>query len=366
MPKFAPTSPDRAQATNWMNLCPRWTKDDNNIDTAPKVFQDTTPKMFQDVVLSIPELVHLIANRLARRDIAALIRVNRTWNSAWVPYLYESLHFYQYKRTNAYPKICKSGDHVKTLSLYYTKWASVRHLDFTPPPPPRLYNVTEDSIESRWQGFTARFHRLFRYQDVGNSRNFVETEDIKTNSPGSILGFWYAVRTSDYHESMDAQVFKTYLGELRRHCKEDLGFPEVVFVMNTVKSELYQRLQKMNANANMLNTLNKKQLYEIAKRPEYKVPLASEVIAQKSYLYERFDKCDEVWEDLVRLSTQNEERRIIQDRICLDESPASPLEFEATDSETEDEEDKEIAGADEDDYSLQGTKALSTLIGDGY
>ncbi|KAI7822370.1 hypothetical protein BC939DRAFT_503875 [Gamsiella multidivaricata] len=326
MPKFAPTSPDRAQATNWMNLCPRWTKDDNNIDTAPKVFQDTTPKMFQDVVLSIPELVHLIANRLARRDIAALIRVNRTWNSAWVPYLYESLHFYQYKRTNAYPKICKSGDHVKTLSLYYTKWAS----------------------------------------DVGNSRNFVETEDIKTNSPGSILGFWYAVRTSDYHESMDAQVFKTYLGELRRHCKEDLGFPEVVFVMNTVKSELYQRLQKMNANANMLNTLNKKQLYEIAKRPEYKVPLASEVIAQKSYLYERFDKCDEVWEDLVRLSTQNEERRIIQDRICLDESPASPLEFEATDSETEDEEDKEIAGADEDDYSLQGTKALSTLIGDGY
>ncbi|KAI7819908.1 hypothetical protein BC939DRAFT_505361 [Gamsiella multidivaricata] len=77
------------------------------------------------------------------------------------------------------------------------------------------------------------------------------------------------------------------------------------------------------------------------------------------YLYEGLDKCDEV-----RRSTQKEERYIIQDRVCLDERPASPLEFEVTDSETEDEEDKGPAAADEDDYSLQVVKALSTSIGD--
>ncbi|KAG0350513.1 hypothetical protein BGZ54_003774, partial [Gamsiella multidivaricata] len=118
MPILAPTVPDRVQAVNRMILRPRRTKNDNSVDTAPK--------MFQDIVFSIPELVHLITDHLATRDLTALIRVNRTWNSIWTPYLYQSLYFSLYQ-TNVYLKISKYGEHVKTLCLSFTTWASTQH-----------------------------------------------------------------------------------------------------------------------------------------------------------------------------------------------------------------------------------------------
>ncbi|KAG0350710.1 hypothetical protein BGZ54_003670 [Gamsiella multidivaricata] len=120
MLKLAPTVSDRAQAANRMILRPRRTKNNNSVDTAPK--------MFQNIVFSIPELVHLITDHLARRDLTALIRVNCTWNSIWVPYLYESLFFPQCGLFNAYPEISKYGDHVKTLGLSRTRWISARYL----------------------------------------------------------------------------------------------------------------------------------------------------------------------------------------------------------------------------------------------
>ncbi|KAG0352192.1 hypothetical protein BC939DRAFT_455227 [Gamsiella multidivaricata] len=119
MPKLPPTVPDRAQAANRMILRPRRTKSGNSVDTAPKVFQDT--------VFSIPELVHLITDHLIKRDLAVLIRVNRAWNSIWIPYLYKSLSFSHSDRTDVYPTICKYGDHVMTLCLTFTTWASTQH-----------------------------------------------------------------------------------------------------------------------------------------------------------------------------------------------------------------------------------------------
>ncbi|KAI7819828.1 hypothetical protein BC939DRAFT_505470 [Gamsiella multidivaricata] len=144
---------------------------------------------------------------------------------------------------------------------------------------PRLYNATEDSIEFRWQGFTARFHRLFRYQNVGNTRDFVEIEDIE----GKRRHYLQERRSDKYKDALFVYldesyvnskswftngvmarrankgkrycIIHKYLDELCRHCKDDLEFSKVVFVSGEC-----QRLQKVNADINVLHALNKKQL----------------------------------------------------------------------------------------------------------
>lgn len=127
--------------------------------------------------------------------------------------------------------------------------------------------------------------------------------------------------TSDYHENMNSSIFEKYLDDLCRHCKDELGFPSVVFVMDNAKyhrreyqgdhdsihrlssanleadveedepkhktlcqltkPELYDRLCRLGAERETIQHLGKAALYEMAKRPEYKVLLATEVIVKR-------------------------------------------------------------------------------------
>jgi len=124
--------------------------------------------------------------------------------------------------------------------------------------------------------------------------------------------------TGDYHENMNSTIFDAYFDELCRHCRDDLKLPRVVFVMDNAKyhrteyrgydqnivleqgsqqrhktlsqlskSELYQRLRSLNADVELLDKLNKKQLYDLAKTSNFKIPFSSEAIAEKYVIIER-------------------------------------------------------------------------------
>ncbi|KAF9192699.1 hypothetical protein BGZ51_005088 [Haplosporangium sp. Z 767] len=91
------------------------------------------PGVYQETVLAIPELLDLITGYLTRDDVRVLIRVCRSWNTFWAPYLYSKLLFRKYRRTRVYPKIRTYGQYVKTLELHSTKWNNILHLlDYAP------------------------------------------------------------------------------------------------------------------------------------------------------------------------------------------------------------------------------------------
>ncbi|KAF9191418.1 hypothetical protein BGZ51_007422 [Haplosporangium sp. Z 767] len=91
------------------------------------------PRVCQETVLAIPELLDLITGYLTRDDIRVLIRVCRSWNTFWAPYLYSKLFFRKYKRTRIRPKIETYGHYVKTLELHSTTRNNILHLlDYAP------------------------------------------------------------------------------------------------------------------------------------------------------------------------------------------------------------------------------------------
>lgn len=119
---------------------------------------------------------------------------------------------------------------------------------------------------------------------------------------------WEANSTSkDYHENMNSAIFEEYMESLCKFCK-DKGHEKVVFCMDNAKyhrreaqlpdtpegvanktlsqlnkGELIQRLQRMNPELveTELKKLKKPQIYEMAKRPEYKMPLSVEEITRR-------------------------------------------------------------------------------------
>ncbi|KAF9105525.1 hypothetical protein BGX27_009584 [Mortierella sp. AM989] len=84
--------------------------------------------IYQDTVFAIPELLDLVTKYLAKNDLRILIRVCRTWNAYWVPYLYSSLHFIKYRRTRVYPKLTTYGQHVKSVAVSYTRKNDIIHI----------------------------------------------------------------------------------------------------------------------------------------------------------------------------------------------------------------------------------------------
>jgi hypothetical protein len=106
---------------------------------------------------------------------------------------------------------------------------------------------------------------------------------------------------------MNSAIFEEYMESLCKFCK-DKGHEKVVFCMDNAKyhrreaqhpdtpegvtnktlsqlnkGELIQRLQRMNPELveTELKKLKKPQIYEMAKRPEYKMPLAVEEITRR-------------------------------------------------------------------------------------
>ncbi|KAI7821731.1 hypothetical protein BC939DRAFT_504253 [Gamsiella multidivaricata] len=61
-------------------------------------------------------------------DLKPAIRVNHTWNTIWVPYLYEKLSFCEYQQTRSYPKMHSYGHHVKSLELLSIEWNNLAFL----------------------------------------------------------------------------------------------------------------------------------------------------------------------------------------------------------------------------------------------
>ncbi|KAF9947605.1 hypothetical protein BGZ72_010427 [Mortierella alpina] len=145
--------------------------------------------------------------------------------------------------------------------------------------------------------------------------------EFKIPSNESIRAALKKLGCSDYHENMNSSIFEKYLDDLCRHCKDELGFPSVVFVMGNAKyhrreyrgdrdsihqlsgtdfemdvevdepkhktlcqlskPELYDRLCRVGAERETIDRLSKAALYEMAKKPEYKVPLATEVLVER-------------------------------------------------------------------------------------
>lgn len=119
---------------------------------------------------------------------------------------------------------------------------------------------------------------------------------------------------SDYHENMNANIFEDYFESLCQHCQSEFGTSKVIFVMDNAKyhrrefqgkgnagmkgddsdgesdhrtlstlkrEQLIERLCSLNVERKTICGLTRAKLYKMAKRPEYKVPLATEVIAQR-------------------------------------------------------------------------------------
>ncbi|KAF9353950.1 hypothetical protein BGX26_008285 [Mortierella sp. AD094] len=103
---------------------PRPRRTDPTSNNTPTVYQDTV----FDTVFAIPELLGLITNYLTREDLRTLIRVCRTWNIYWIPYLYSNLRLSKYKRSRVYPKLEVYGPHVKTLRIFYTTRNNIIHI----------------------------------------------------------------------------------------------------------------------------------------------------------------------------------------------------------------------------------------------
>ncbi|KAG0012949.1 hypothetical protein BGZ80_011397 [Entomortierella chlamydospora] len=106
-----------------------------------------------DTVFAIPELLGLITNYLTPADQRILIRVCRTWNSYWVPYLYSSLKFVKYKRSRIYPKLEVYGPYVKVARIFYTTLNNIIHiLD---------YATNIQSLDLRADLAKSRFPQIF-------------------------------------------------------------------------------------------------------------------------------------------------------------------------------------------------------------
>ncbi|KAG0247652.1 hypothetical protein BG011_001119 [Mortierella polycephala] len=91
------------------------------------------PSVYQETVFAIPELLDLITGFLARDDLRVLIRVCRTWNAFWAPYLYSDLFLCKYKKTRVYPKVRTYGHYVEALELNSTTLNNILYLlDYVP------------------------------------------------------------------------------------------------------------------------------------------------------------------------------------------------------------------------------------------
>ncbi|KAF9579664.1 hypothetical protein BGW38_003983 [Lunasporangiospora selenospora] len=90
-------------------------------------------RIASDAVLQIPELVEGIGRYLCTKDVLALIRTNRFWNMAWIPFLYPSQTIQCYRKSSPSLIIEKYGQHIRTMDLSKCKARDILHLlDYTP------------------------------------------------------------------------------------------------------------------------------------------------------------------------------------------------------------------------------------------
>ncbi|KAG0369590.1 hypothetical protein BGZ54_009468, partial [Gamsiella multidivaricata] len=123
--------------------------------------------------------------------------------------------------------------------------------------------------------------------DAENAWRFVETEDIKAKG----RHYLRERRSDKYKDAAFVYLDGSYCDQNHVNNKQndeaEQGDTEQdIQSKNTIlsqlsKHELYQRLQRMNVDVKLLNALERKQLCEMAKRQQYKVPLASDAIAQE-------------------------------------------------------------------------------------
>ncbi|KAG0306875.1 hypothetical protein BGZ98_001528 [Dissophora globulifera] len=113
-----------------IDLGPRRLRPRNSKDTKDTL--DPVSTVHQQAVFAIPELLDIITSFLTLKDLKQMIRVCRSWNAFWVPYLYSLLRLFRYKRTQKNPNLWTYGEYIKALEISGTSWSNVWHiLDFT-------------------------------------------------------------------------------------------------------------------------------------------------------------------------------------------------------------------------------------------
>jgi hypothetical protein len=114
---------------------------------------------------------------------------------------------------------------------------------------------------------------------------------------------------------MNADIFEEYFESLCQHCKDQFDDTQVIFVMDNAKyhrresqswkdteetmegdpdedserrtlsnlkrGQLVKRLCSLGVENDKISNLTRAKLYEMAKRPEFKIPLATEVTARR-------------------------------------------------------------------------------------